>query len=142
MKLIDADALAKHIKDLPTWWADDGGVYPGGSMKYPDGMYYPEDIISSIDNAPTVDAVEVPCKIGDSLWCVYSPPYPANPADKGKWYMGEFEVARFHYGAKGLSIEMYGFGTVAGKEIGKTAFLSRKEAEAALAKMDGGNEDG
>lgn len=59
MRLIDANALAKHIKDLPTWWADDGGVYPGGSMKYPDGMYYPEDIISSIDNAPTVDAVEV-----------------------------------------------------------------------------------
>lgn len=59
MRLIDANALAKHIKDLPTWWADDGGVYPGGSMKYPDGMFYPEDIISSIDNAPTVDAVEV-----------------------------------------------------------------------------------
>ena len=59
MRLIDANALAKHIKDLPTWWADDGGVYPGGSMKYPDGMYYPEDIISSIDNAPTGDAVEV-----------------------------------------------------------------------------------
>jgi hypothetical protein len=59
MRLIDADALVKHIKDLPTWWADDGGVYPGGSMKYPDGMYYPEDIISSIDNAPTVPAVEV-----------------------------------------------------------------------------------
>lgn len=58
-RLIDANALAKHIKDLPTWWADDGGVYPGGSMKYPDGMYYPEDIISSIDNAPSVDAVEV-----------------------------------------------------------------------------------
>lgn len=69
MRLIDANALAKHIKDLPTWWADDGGVYPGGSMKYPDGMYYPEDIISSIDNAPTVDSVEVvhgrwePCAI-------------------------------------------------------------------------------
>ena len=93
--------------------------------------------VSEIDNAPTVDAVVLPCKIGDSLWCVYSPPRPANPADKGKWYMGEYEVARFHYGVKGLSIEMHRFGTVSVKEIGKTVFLSREEAETALAKMDG-----
>lgn len=91
----------------------------------------------SLADVPTVDAVVLPCKIGDSLWCVYSPPRPANPADKGKWYMGEYEVARFHYGVKGLSIEMYCFGTVSVKEIGKTVFLSREEAEKALAKMDG-----
>lgn len=57
-RLIDANALAEHIKDLPTWWADNGGFY-GGAMKYPEGMFDPEDIISSIDNAPTVDAVPV-----------------------------------------------------------------------------------
>ena len=74
-----------------------------------------------------------PCKVGEELYCVYSPPYPANPADKGKWYMGEFEVARFHYGVKGLSIEMYGYGTVNVNEIGKTVFLSREEAEKTLA---------
>ena len=74
-----------------------------------------------------------PCKVGDELYCVYSPPYPANPADKGKWFMGEFEVARFHYGIKGLSIEMYGYGTVKESEIGKTVFLTREEAEKALA---------
>lgn len=94
-----------------------------------------------IEAAPAVDAVVLPCKIGDSVWCVYSPPRPANPADKGKWYMGEFEVARFHYGVKGLSMEMYGFGTVAVKEIGKTVFLTKEEAKAALAKMDGRGAD-
>lgn len=57
-RLIDANALAEHIKDLPTWWADDGGVY-GKPMKYPDGMFDCEDVISSIECAPTVDAVEV-----------------------------------------------------------------------------------
>lgn len=57
-RLIDANALAEHIKDLPTWWADDGGVY-GKPMKYPDGMFDCEDVISSIEYAPTVDAVEV-----------------------------------------------------------------------------------
>lgn len=74
-----------------------------------------------------------PCKVGDELYCVYSPPYPANPADKGKWFMGEFEVARFHYGVKGLSIEMYGYGTVKESDFGKTVFLNREEAEKALA---------
>lgn len=79
-----------------------------------------------------------PCKVGDELYCVYSPPYPANPADKGKWFMGKFEVARFHYGVKGLSIEMYGYGTVKESEIGKTVFLTREEAERALAERQEG----
>ena len=57
-KYIDADKLKEHIKDLPTWWADDGGVY-GHSMKYPEGMFDCEDIINSIDNQPTADVVEV-----------------------------------------------------------------------------------
>ena len=41
-------------------------------------------------------AIVPPCKVGAELYCVYSPPRPANPADKGKWYMNKFEVARFH----------------------------------------------
>ena len=76
-----------------------------------------------------------PCKVGDELYCVYSPPHPANPADKGKWYMNKFEVARFHYGVKGLSIEMCGYGTVNANEIGKTVFVgenAKEEAEKAL----------
>ena len=55
-RLIDANALAEHIKDLPTWWADDGDVY---GVRYPDGMFECEDVISSIEDAPTVDAVKV-----------------------------------------------------------------------------------
>ncbi len=81
-----------------------------------------------------------PCKVGDELYCVYSPPYPANPADKGKWFMGEFEVARFHYGVKGLSIEMYGYGTVKESEFGKTVFLTREVAEKALAERSANND--
>lgn len=52
-RAIDADELIKHIKDLPTCWADAGGNY-GPPMKYPDGLFYPEDIIASIENAPTL----------------------------------------------------------------------------------------
>lgn len=52
-RAIDADELIKHIKDLPTWRADAGGNY-GPPVKYPDGLFYPEDIITSIENAPTL----------------------------------------------------------------------------------------
>ena len=57
-RYIDAEKLKSHIKDLPTWWADDGGVY-GQSMKYPEGMFDCDDIINSIDNQPTADVEEV-----------------------------------------------------------------------------------
>ena len=57
-RYIDADKLIEHIKDLPTWWADGGGVY-GKSMKYPEGMFDCEDIISSVENQPTADVAEV-----------------------------------------------------------------------------------
>ena len=58
MRLVDGDKLLEHIKDLPTWWADAGGVY-GESMKYPSGMFDCEDVVGSIENALTVDAVVV-----------------------------------------------------------------------------------
>ena len=55
---IEREALIAHIKDLPTWWADAGGVY-GRSMKYPEGMFDCEDIISSVENAPPADVKPV-----------------------------------------------------------------------------------
>jgi hypothetical protein len=54
----DLDKLLEHIKDLPTWWADSGGVF-GKAMKYPDGMFDCDDVINSIENTPTADVVEV-----------------------------------------------------------------------------------
>lgn len=54
MRPIDADALMEDIKNLPTYWADGGGFYHG-EMKYPEGMFAPEDIIAAIEKAPTVE---------------------------------------------------------------------------------------
>ena len=54
----EKEALIAHIKDLPTWWADAGGVY-GRSMKYPEGMFDCEDVISSVENAPAADVAPV-----------------------------------------------------------------------------------
>ncbi len=55
---IKREALIEHIRDLPTCWADGGGVY-GQAMKYPEGMFDCDDVINSVDNAPAADVVEV-----------------------------------------------------------------------------------
>ena len=57
-KYIEREALIEHIRDLPTWWADSGGVY-GQAMKYPEGMFDCDDVINSVANAPAADVVEV-----------------------------------------------------------------------------------
>nr|WP_294371946.1 hypothetical protein [uncultured Ruminococcus sp.] len=55
---IEREAVLLHIKDLPTWWADAGGVY-GRSTKYPEGMFDCEDVVNSIENAPSVEVAPV-----------------------------------------------------------------------------------
>lgn len=77
--------------------------------------------------------IELPCKVGDAVWIVYTPRYPANPSDKGKWFMREDGVQRLIYGAKGVSIETWNMGTMSAKEIGKKIFFTKEEAEKALA---------
>ena len=86
------------------------------------------------------NTVEFPCKVGDKAWLVYTPRYPANPSDKGKWFMAEDGVQRLIYGAKGVSIETWNMGTISAKEIGKKLFFTKEEAESVLAKMKGGAE--
>ena len=74
-----------------------------------------------------------PCKVGDRLWLVYTPKWPADPADKGKYFMREDGVQRIIFGSKGLSIETWNTGTMPAKVIGEKLFFSREEAETALA---------
>lgn len=83
---------------------------------------------SLLDNGVVVP----PCKVGDTVWMVYTPKYPANPEDKGKYFMCEDGVQRIIYGAKGLSIETWNIGTIPAKEIGKKLFFSEEEAEQKL----------
>jgi hypothetical protein len=81
-----------------------------------------------------------PCKVGDAVWIVYTPKWPANPADKGKWFMIEDGVQRIIYGAKGLSIETWNMGTIPAKDIGKKLFFDKEEAERVLIERRGDNE--
>ena len=73
-----------------------------------------------------------PCKVGDYIWLVFTPKYPANPNDYGKWFMQQDGVQRIIFGAKGLSIETWNMGTIPAKELGKKIFLTKEEAEAKL----------
>lgn len=42
------------LQSLPTWWADEGGVY-GGAKKPMEALLYPEDAVSAIENIPSAD---------------------------------------------------------------------------------------
>lgn len=59
-RFIECEALKEHMKSLPTWTmvAKADGVYEKVT-KYPEGMFNCDDVINSIDNAPTADVVEV-----------------------------------------------------------------------------------
>ena len=85
-RYIDADALIKHIKDVPTWCEMLGiGWRP---MKYPNGMYDCNDIINSIENAPTADVVETK-RISEILAVLFEnnivEKYIPNTANAGSW---------------------------------------------------------
>lgn len=81
-----------------------------------------------------------PCKVGDYVWLVFTPKYPANPNDYGKWFMKQDGVQRIIFGAKGLSIETWNMGTIPAKEFGEKIFLTKEKAEQALAERSEGNE--
>ena len=76
-----------------------------------------------------------PCKVGDYVWLVFTPKYPANPNDYGKWFMSQDGVQRIILGKKGLSIETWNMGTIPAKELGKKIFLTKEEAEEKLKEL-------
>ena len=78
-----------------------------------------------------------PCKVGDCVWLVFTPKYPANPNDYGKWFMSADGVQRIIYGKKGFSIETWNMGTISAKELGKTVFLTKEEAEEKFKEREG-----
>ena len=111
-------------------------------MNKPDGteLFERMDAVKGIDLARLRElaeaeregrAVVLPCKVTDLLYVIYSPKHPANPSDKGKWFMATAQVNRIKLGAKGFSIETW-MGSFSESEIGKTVFFTQSEAERAL----------
>lgn len=124
-RLIDANALKAHINGVSTHWLNDWSTL---------------GVLAAVDKQPTVDAVEVPCKIGEKVYRI----------DKGDFYSNwkpfiqELTVTEISWKKEKYSDKDLGFAIIADgirykfTSIGKSVFLTRKEAET---KMDGERKD-
>ena len=87
------------------------------------------------------NVIELPCKVGTTLYFLYNSPYADKPDltpriyKTADWY---FEVDK-----TGIVIntsDIHSFNKEYDYHLGKTVFLTKEEAEKALAKMKGGAE--
>lgn len=107
MRLIDADALDRKIAEMtrePAYqhiWED-----------WRNGLCM---AMEAVNEAPTVEAVVLPCKLGDPVYII-----------GGKYRHGRFE--------KWINPSKFRLSDL--EKLGKTVFLTHKEAEEALAKME------
>lgn len=109
MRMIDADALLKIYKNwLPQLTApEDKGDRQGV-----------ETCIAVLEDAPTVEAVILPCPLGTTLYRI------CEERNNRKPFIRVVTFNRNNFTR-----------IVLDNEVGKTAFLTREEAEAALAEM-------
>jgi hypothetical protein len=100
---------------------------------------------NTIADAPTVDALVLPCKVGDAVWTVaYNKVYKAKVVCIRPFVYKDFVEFRgnviitypdpYYSDGRPLTQELFAV-------FGKDTFLTEEEAKAGLAKMDGGNED-
>lgn len=104
----------------------------------------------AIDEAPTVDAVVLPCKIGDDVYIIPSKVnfdlnVLANHKENNRVYHQKVAEIVFNQNGwymRGSLDKEYGTDRIlVDRFYNELWFLTEKEAEAVLAKMDGGNED-
>lgn len=107
--------------------------------------------ITEIEDSPAVDAVVLPCKIGDDVYIIPSKVnFELNVLSGLEKYnrvyhqkVAEIVFTQDCWYARGNADKEFGTGRVLPDVFyKKTWFLTEEEAESALAKMDGGNEDG
>ena len=109
-RVIDAD---KRIAEIKKIYCDGCDNYCGAKCR----ACWVDDAVCLIDDATTVDAVELPCKVGDTVYQV----------DANKIY--PVTIKNLIYDAGHIAFDE--------NAIGKSVFLTRKEAEAKLG--GGGN---
>lgn len=96
-------------------------------------------LLEAILNAPTADVIELPCKVGQTLYALWM------GGRKGKG-IAEFEVRSINldcpddmeivYRSKKLNATMVRYAKAS--DIGKTLFLTREQAEDALERSENG----
>jgi len=116
-RLIDANALLAELDKFVNPMPDTNGLHFLGGIS---------TAITEIEDAPTVDAVVLPFKVGDTVW-IAGDKFPA-------------EIERIIIDADGISFEYVEYdrgreltevwddGSFKPEDIGKTVFLTQEEA--------------
>ena len=109
-----------------------------------------DDVLAVIADEKRIEAVVLPCKIGDDVYIIPSKAnYDLNILSRleknNRVYhqkVADIVFTQDCWYARGNADKQYGTGRVLlGIFYKKTWFLTQEEAETALAKMDGGNEN-
>lgn len=125
MRLIDADALMEQkpftsfVGHMSHW----GKAYNECAEKARE----------AVRQAPTVDAIVLPCKVGDTVW-ILGDKFPAEIEEIKITNDGIFFVY-VEYDRGYELTEVWDDGKFQAADIGKSVFLTPEEAGAALAKM-------
>ena len=100
------------------------------------GEYDHENVLAVIASQEIVDAVEVPCKIGQTVY-VINGLWVSHYVVTHFWYDGcffKFKAINEEYAYECRDFSFFD------ERIGKTVFFTYEQAESALKKMYGGNE--
>ena len=117
-RLIDADALVRRAIDR---YKEMMGTDIGHGM----GV-----ITSMITDAPTIDAVVLPCKVGERVFCILHA-----KREIVEDVVEDYDIWSIKNGIK-IRLSLLNHNDYVVGEFGKTVFLNHEEAKAALAKMD------
>lgn len=120
-RLIDANALKESIESKVYW-----------------SSYHPDDVMEYIDEAPTVDAIPIPCKLGQMIYEVVHVKNGMvshiNPMKCVGIHVGDFPDHRGHK-RKSYLVVTHPTSDLLGRvpldKIGKTVFLTKEAAERA-----------
>ena len=134
-RLIDADALMEKLSRMIDYCAKDPKV---------NGLTALFQVCDAIMDCPAVDAVVLPCKVGDLVYAMWSVPTNC------KYIIYCAEVKEIRIAMRNCRVTTtYILEPIEYRgrrqeyrddDFGNLVFLTREEAEAALAKIDGGKE--
>jgi hypothetical protein len=111
-RLIDRDKYARHLADIQLSY--DGKVCDGIELAF-----------DALHKAPTIDAVELPLKIGEKCYCIN------HKNEIVEDVVSDYDIWSVKNGVK-LRIELLNNNSYVVGEFGKTIFRTREEAQAAI----------
>lgn len=125
--LISRKALIDTVENTSWYHINEQGNLVLGAHADEEPLYKTVDIYSALVFAPTVDAVELPCKLGDTV-------YQTDGIRVYESTIGEITLTARHsiFVTENIAFDEHA--------IGETIYLTREEAEAAINKKEKENE--